>query len=262
MKENSEARGFNRDRLQRIDAALQADVDARKIPGAAVLIARRGEIAYWKAFGFRDREANVTMERNDIFRIASMTKPITSVALMMLAERGAVLLPDPVAKYLPEFAETKVGVEDNAGAGNQTLRLVPQVRPITIQDLLRHTAGFTYGFFGSSLIKTAYNEAGVFDLRNTNQEMTHKLAALPLVHQPGEVWDYGMSTDVVGRLVEVVSGKSLGEFFTEYIFAPLGMDETGFVLGPDKASRMAQPQVDLKSGARVPMTDHTVDWPW
>ncbi len=262
MKDNSEARGFNRDRLLRIDAALQAEVDARKMPGAVVLLARHGEIAYWKAFGYRDREANVSMERNDLFRIASMTKPITSVALMMLAERGAVLLPDPVAKYLPQFAETKVGIEDETAGDHRTLRLVPQVRPMTLQDLLRHTAGFTYGIFGASLIKTAYNEAKVFDVHNTNQEMVDKLASLPLVHHPGEVWDYSMSTDVVGRLVEVLSGKSLGDYFTENIFAPLGMNETGFLLASEKASRVAQPQVDLNTGARVPMTDHTVHWPW
>jgi CubicO group peptidase (beta-lactamase class C family) len=258
MNENSEARGFNRDRLQRINVALQADIDARKIPGAVVLIARHNEIAYWKAFGYRDRESNVTMQRDDLFRIASMTKPITSVAVMMLAERGAVLLADPIAKYLSEFAETKVGIVND----DATLRLVPQARPITIQDLLRHTAGLTYGLFGASPIKTAYNEASVFDLRNTNQQMVTKLAALPLAHQPGEVWDYSMCTDVLGRLVEVLSTKTLGDFFTEEILSPLAMHETAFLLDPSKASRMAQPQVDLKTNARIPMTDHTISWPW
>jgi CubicO group peptidase (beta-lactamase class C family) len=260
MVDNPKAEGFDHQRLQRIDEVLQADVDARKIPGAVVLLARRGEIAYWKAFGYRDREANVAMQRDDLFRIASMTKPVTSVAVMMLAERGKIFLPEPVAKYLPEFAETKVGVEEPGNDGG--LRLLPQERPMTVHDLLRHTAGLTYGLFGSSLVKTAYNDASVFDLRNTNEEMAKKLASLPLAHQPGRVWDYSMATDVLGRLVEVISGKPLSQFFAEEIFSPLEMDETGFLLDEGKAERMAQPQTDAQTGQRVPMTDHTIAWPW
>jgi CubicO group peptidase (beta-lactamase class C family) len=258
MEEDPEAKGFCRERLARLDSVLQADVDARKIPGAVVLLARDGEIAYWRAFGYRDREANVSMERDDLFRIASMTKPVTSVAAMMLAERGKIFLPEPVAKHLPEFAESKVA-EPN---GDGTPRMVAQARAMTVHDLLRHTAGLTYGRFGSSAVKRAYNEAGVFDLRITNEEMVRKLAALPLAHQPGRVWDYSMATDVLGRLVEVVSGKTLGEFFAEEIFTPLGLRETGFVLDKLLAARMAQPQTDVATGQRVPMTDHTLAWPW
>ena len=261
-EENPEAAGFDPARLRRIDDLLGADIETRRIPGAVVLLARRGVVAYWKAFGYRDREANVSMQRDDLFRMASMTKPVTSVAVMMLAERGLIFLPDPVSKYLPEFAEVRVGVEEPASNGPATLKLVPQQRPMTVHDLLRHTAGFTYGLFGSSLVKTAYNEAAVFDLRNTNEEMTRKLAAIPLAHQPGCVWDYSMATDVLGRIVEVVSGKSLGQFFRDEIFIPLGADETGFLLAPEKAPRMAQPQANAQTGQRFPMADHTVAWPW
>lgn len=261
-EDSPEAAGFDAARLGRIDDVLSADIEARKIPGAVVLLARRGALAYWKAFGYRDREANVSMQRDDIFRIASMTKPITSVAAMMLAERGRLFLPDPVSSYLPQFAETQVGIEESASNRPPALKLVSQQRPMTVHDLLRHTAGFTYGLFGSSLVKTAYNEAGVFDLRHTNEQMIGKLAALPLAHQPGCVWDYSMATDVLGRIVEVVSGKTLEQFFREEILVPLGANETGFVLAPEKASRMAQPQVNTQSGQRFPMADHTIPWPW
>lgn len=259
-EENPEAVGFDRRRLERIDDTLTADVAARKLPGAVVLLARRGKIFWWKAYGYRDREANISMQRDDLFRIASMTKPITSVAAMMLAERGELFLPKPLAHYLPEFERVQVGIEDQTNGGS--LRLVPPQRPITVHDLLRHTAGLTYGLFGDSLVKTAYNQAAVFDLRNSNEEMVRKLAALPLAHQPGRVWDYSMATDVLGRVVEVVSGKSLDCFFSEEIFGPLGIEETGFLLAPEKSCRMAQPQADRQTGQRVPMTDHTIAWPW
>lgn len=262
MEENPDAKGFDRKRLQRIDDVLQADVNSRRIPGAVVLLARYGQIAYWKPFGFRDRDTNVGMQRDDLFRIASMTKPVTSVGVMMLAERGRILLPEAVAKYLPDFAETRVGVEEPASSGRLVLRTLPQGRAMTVYDLLRHTAGLTYGLFGSSLVKTAYNDAGVFDLRNTNEEMVRKLGALPLAHQPGRLWDYSMATDVLGRLLEVVSGKSLGEFFAEEILRPLGLENTGFRLEKQNASRMAQPQSNAESGLRVPMTDHTTEWLW
>jgi CubicO group peptidase (beta-lactamase class C family) len=260
MIENPEAMGFSQERLRRIDAVLEADVDARTIPGAVVMLSRHGEVSYWKAFGYRDRDANVAMQRDDIFRIASMTKPITSVAAMMLAEEGKLLLPDPVSKYLPAFADIQVAVADTTDG--TSLRLVPPQRPMNVHDLLRHTAGLTYGLFGSSPVKTAYNEAGAFDLRNTNVEMAKKLAGLPLAHQPGQVWDYSMATDLLGRLIEVVADKSLGNFFQDRIFGSLGFVDTGFLLTEEKAKRMAQPQTDQQNGQVFPVTDHTVAWPW
>ncbi len=258
-EENPQAAGFDPRRLARLNDALAADVEARKIPGAVVLIERNGTLACWKAFGYRDREANVSMEPNDLFRIASMTKPITSVAVMMLAERGRLYLPEPVAGILPQFAATPVAVES---AADPALRTEQQGRPMTVHDLLRHTAGLTYGLFGASQVKTAYNQAGVFDLRITNAEMVDRLAAIPLAHQPGRVWDYSMATDVLGRIVEVVSGKTLDDFFRTEIFEPLGMAETGFVVSREFAARMAQPQVNPQAGQRFPMTDHTIEWPW
>ncbi len=258
-EENAQAAGFDPRRLARIDDALAADIDARKIPGAVVLIECNGSLAYWRAFGYRDREANVSMERNDLFRIASMTKPVTSVAVMMLAERGQLFLPEPVAVILPQFADTPVAVES---ACDSTARTERQVCPMTVHDLLRHTAGLTYGLFGSSAVKTAYNEAGVFDLRTTNAEMVDRLAAIPLAHQPGRVWDYSMATDVLGRIVEVVSGKNLSDFLRTEIFQPLGMAETGFVAAPELNARMAQPQMNSQTGQRVALADHSIEWPW
>ena len=262
IQQHGSGTGFDRDRLQRIDAVLHADVDAAKIPGAVVLLAWGGEISYCKAFGFRDRQAAAPMQRSDIFRIASMTKPVTSVAIMMLAERGQLFLAEPVAKVLPEFADLKVGVEETDSSGNKTLRLEPARRTMTVQDLLRHTAGLTYGFAGKSLVKTAYNEAGLFNMMHTNAEMVTLLSRMPLAHQPAAVWDYSMATDVLGHIVEVISGKSLERFFQEEIFSPLGMVDTGFLLPQEKAERMAQPHADSLTLLSTGMLDHTIAYPW
>ena len=253
----AEALGFDATRLERISATFKKEVDERRVPGAVVLIARAGKLVFEQAYGFSDREAGIAMRVDDVFRIASMTKPVTIVAALMLAEEGRLSLPDPVARYLPEFGGLKVGVEDHAGG----LTLVDAHQPMTVHDLMRHTAGLTYGLFGSSRVKTLYNEAGVFSLDNTNEEMCRKLSALPLSYQPGTTWDYGMGTDVLGRIVEVVSGQSLGAFFSERIFKPLGMADTGFTL-PHAAGRIAQPQADAKTGQRVPMADPLVAMPW
>ena len=190
--------GFDRERLARMDAAFQREVDEARLPGAVLLVAREGKVAHSAALGFADREAGVALKSDDVFRIASMTKPVTIVAALMLVEEGRLLLPDPVSRYLPEFAGLQVGVEDSAG----TLILSDQDQVMTVHDLMRHTCGLTYGLFGKSTIKTMYNAAMVFSLANTNAEMTTKLANLPLCYQPGTTWDYGMGTDVLGRIVE------------------------------------------------------------
>jgi CubicO group peptidase (beta-lactamase class C family) len=249
--------GVSQSRLSRLDAVLNADVDAGRIPGAVVAIYHRGELVHEKACGFRHRAANAAMRTSDIFRIASMTKPVTSLAAMMLAEEGKLLIPDPVANYLPELAGVQVGVERNG-----QLELVAPERLMTVHDLLRHTAGLTYGLFGQSQVKTAYNEAQVFNLTITNEEMSQRIAKLPLAAQPGTLWEYSMATDVLGRVVEVVSGESLGDFFQRHIFSPLGMHDSGFLLPSDKAARMAQPQADLVLGQAIPMADHTLPWAW
>ena len=248
--------GFSTERLNRVAKIFQADVDKGLIPGAVVLIARNGKVAYLEAFGFRDRDKKIPMSTDAIFQIASMTKPLTSVAIMMLVEEGKIQLNEPISLYLPEFKGVQVGVEKvNAAAGNPELTLEPVQREMTIQDLLRHTSGITYGTFGKSLVKQRYNEANLFDRNQTLAEFVSKLAKLPLAHQPGTIWDYGMSTDVLGRVIEVVSGETLDQFIGERITKPLGLSDTGFYVEPDKSDRIAEPQIDPATGKRPPIAD-------
>jgi CubicO group peptidase (beta-lactamase class C family) len=194
-----------------------------------------------------------------IFRIASMTKPFTSVATMMLAEEGKLLITDPVARYIPEFAGLKVAV-DSDDASAKTLKTEPPRREMTVQDLLRHTSGLTYAHLTGPLLKQAYEDANVVDERQSNAEMAGKLSRLPLAYQPGTTWQYGMSTDVLGRVVEVASGVELDRFIAERICKPLGLANTRF--GPIDATRSAQPQIDPASGKRPPMRDTAIrpDW--
>ena len=237
-----ESVGLSSSRLQRLTETFTADTRDAKIAGAVVLVVRNGKVAYHEAFGFRDRTQQAPMSKDAIFRIASMTKPVTAVAALMLAEQGKLQLIDPASKYLPELKSPKVGTEIVDAAGNRTLQLVPARREITVQDLLRHTSGFTYGPFGDSLVQRAYRAANTMDDQQTNAEMLAKLAGLPLAYQPGTMFEYGMSTDVVGRLVEVLSNKDLEQFFSERISKPLGMTATGFRLDPQQVSRLAEPQ--------------------
>ena len=248
-----EKRAAVSDRLTRIDDTFNADVAKGTIPGAVALIARQGKLAYLEAFGFRDREKQLPMATDSIFRIASMTKPMVSAAIMMLAEEGRLRLVNPISTYLPELKNLQVGVEVTGADGKPQLRLAPASREMTVQDLLRHTSGLTYGQFGDSLVKQAYREANVFDPNQTNAEFVAKLSQLPLQHQPGEVWDYSMSTDVLGRLVEVISGMDLDAFIEMRITAPLGMHDTGFMVVKEKAHRIAEPQIDPATGKRPAM---------
>ncbi len=247
-------RGLVSERLARIKALFEADVARGTIPGAVALIARHGKLAYLEGFGFRDREKNLPMMSDAIFRIASMTKPMVSVSIMMLVEEGKIRLVNAVSTYLPELAGLKVGVEYAGGSGGPELKLVEAKREMSVQDLLRHTSGVTYGQFGDSLVKKAYRDANVFDPNQSTAEFITKLSKLPLANQPGEVWDYSMSTDVLGRIVEVVSGMALDAFIAERITGPLGMHDTGFSVAKDKAGRVAEPQNDPATGKRPPMT--------
>ena len=240
-------------RTARIAANFNSDVERGTIPGAVALIARRGKLAYLDTFGFRDREKNVPMTTDSIFRIASMTKPMVSCAVMMLAEEGRVRLVNPISTYLPELKNLQVGVEATDADGNRTLRLEPVKREMTVQDLLRHTSGITYGQFGDSLVKVAYRAANMMDSAQTTAGFITKLSKLPLQYQPGEMWDYGMSTDVLGRLVEVESGMALDAFIAARITGPLGMRDTGFVVRESEAARIAEAQADPKTGERPPM---------
>jgi CubicO group peptidase (beta-lactamase class C family) len=251
--------GLSSARLNRLTDVLKADTEKGVVPGAVVLVARRGKIACMDALGYRDREAGAAMAPDTVFRIASMTKPFTSVAAMMLAEEGKLLIADPVARYIPEFADLKVAV-DSDEASAKTLKTEPMRRAMTVQDLLRHTSGLTYGHLAGPLVKQAYESANVADEKQNNAEMAAKLGQVPLAYQPGTTWQYGMSTDVLGRVVEVAGGMELDRFIAERICKPLGLADTQF--GPIDAARSAQPQIDPASGKRPPMRDTSVRPNW
>jgi len=235
--------GLSAERLDKIKQMLADDSAKGTIPGAVFLIARHGKIAAFDAVGVQDPGTKAPMTTDSIFRIYSMSKAITTVTAMTLFEEGKFTLSDPVARYIPQFAQMKVGVEkaDPAG-GKPTLELTPARRPITIQDLMRHTSGITYGFFGNSLVKHAYVEAGVMKGDFTNAEFAERIAKLPLHYQPGTTWDYSHSTDILGRVVEVASGMSLYQYEKQRILDPLGMKDTNFyVTDAAKQSRIAEP---------------------
>jgi CubicO group peptidase (beta-lactamase class C family) len=205
--------GFSPERPERVTRFFQAEVDKKAIPEATVLVARDGKVVYEQAIGFEDREKSITMKADAIFRMASMTKPITSVAVMMLAEEGKIDLLGPVSQYLPEFKDVKVGVQKtDASTGQTTLVLEDVKRPMTVQDLLRHASGLVYGPFENTLVHQAYNQANLFDRSQTLAEFVARLAKLPLAHQPGTVWEYSMSTDVLGRIVEAASAMPFDQF--------------------------------------------------
>ncbi|WP_018315239.1 serine hydrolase [Cupriavidus sp. UYPR2.512] len=238
-----EEAGLSARRLQAISSVLNADVDRRKIPGAVVLVARKGRIAWFEAFGFEHADAPTRpMQRHSVFRIAAMTRPVVGVAALILMEEGRLALNDPVAHYIPEFARVQVGVETvDANTGGRRLALEPVRRAMTVHDLFRHTSGLTYGQFGDSLVQRQYRENGLMDPRQSNAEMVAKLAALPLQCQPGEVFEYGMSTDVLGRIIEIVSGMDLDRFVAERVTQPLGMHATGFRLIRQDGAGLALP---------------------
>jgi CubicO group peptidase (beta-lactamase class C family) len=235
------AAGFLREKLQRVGDYIRNEVAAGKIPGAVILIQQHGHPVYFESFGLRDVESRRPMTTDSIFRLYSMSKAITSVAAMMLFDDGKLRLDDPLSKYIPAFAETKVGVEKPDGK----LVLEPLQRPITIEDLLRHTSGITYGFYGDSAVRKIYANSGLFDGDFDNAAFAERLAKLPLADQPGTRWDYGHSTDVLGRVIEVVSGLSLFRFEKERLLGPLGMNETGFfVADAAQRPRIAEPLPD------------------
>jgi CubicO group peptidase (beta-lactamase class C family) len=199
------------------------------------------------------------MAPDTIFRIASMTKPFTSVAAMMLAEEGKLLIADPVSRYLPEFSDLKVAI-DSDDASAKALKTEPAHREVTVQDLLRHTSGLTYGHLTGTLLRKAYDAANILDEKLTNAEMVARLGKLPLAYQPGTTWQYGASTDVLGRVVEAVSGMDLDRFIADRICKPLGLVDTSF--GPIDDARAAQPQIDPATGKRPPMRNIAVRPKW
>jgi len=231
-----ESLGFSRARLQRLSDAFRREIDKGTIPGATIVVARRGQIGWFDALGKQNPEGSAPMARDTIFRIFSMTKPIVSVGIMMLVEEGHILLDEPLAKFIPEFADQKVGVE-NGGK----LDLVALKRPITIQDLLRHTSGITYEHTGNGLVQQLYQQSRVRSRKISNAEHAALVASMPLICQPGAEWNYSRSTDILGRLIEVVSGKALGAFLNQRILAPLQITETAFHTGAENAHRLAEP---------------------
>jgi CubicO group peptidase (beta-lactamase class C family) len=228
------------EKLSAIDDFIKGEIAAGRIPGAVVLIQRHGVPVYLRSFGMRDVDKATPMTEDTIFPIHSVTKTITSIAAMMLVERGKIALTDPVSKYIPSFAGMKVGVERKDDAGRTVLDLVPLRRPINIEDLLLHTSGITYGFYGEGLVKAAYN--GIYLGDFDNAEFAERIAKLPLAEQPRTLWDYGHSIDILGRIIEVVSGQSLYQFEKANLLDPLGMKTTKFFLtDPAERARYAQP---------------------
>jgi CubicO group peptidase (beta-lactamase class C family) len=226
--------GLSRPALTRLSEAMGREIAAGRACGVSTLVARHGRVAYSERFGSL-RPGGPPMPDDAIFRIYSMTKPIACVAAMTLVEEGRLVLSDPVAKYLPAFAAMKVGVE-HEGA----LELVPAKRPIAIHDLMRHTSGLTYGFTGATAVQRLVTEADIINVSKPTAQQIDRLAALPLLRQPGEAWEYGLSTDVLGHVLEVVSGKSLGDVLAERVLRPLGMIDTAFYTPPAKRDRLVE----------------------
>jgi CubicO group peptidase (beta-lactamase class C family) len=235
--------GLCPERTQRLMDVLRREVDSGRLPGAVAMVARRGQIALLEAVGLQDPGKGTPMQTDSIFRIYSMTKPLVSVAVMMLFERGQLLLSDPVSRWLPEYANQQVATASG---------LEPVRQGATVQDLLRHTAGLTYEFLGTSSVQQQYGQVNIASRERSNAEFSQTLAALPLQFQPGTVWAYSRATDVLGRLVEVVSGQALGAFLQAEIFDPLGMVDTGFAVPPEHHHRIAEPFAHDPDGG-VPM---------
>jgi CubicO group peptidase (beta-lactamase class C family) len=243
--------GLSSARLARLGEVLRAEIERGRVPGAVALIARRGRVGYFESFGARDPVSGAPMTKDAIFRIYSMTKPITSVAAMMLWEEGRFLLGDSIADYLPEFSNLEVAVVRGAA-----VERVPADRAITIQDLLRHTSGLTYEFRGSGPVHKMYMSAKVYSRSLSAADQVATLAKMPLLHQPGTQWEYSRATDVVGRLIEVLSGMPLGEFFERRILRPLGMSDTAFHVPSENHSRIAEAFAkDPDSGGKVQLLE-------
>ncbi len=254
--------GLSVERLDRIGQTMQQHITENRVAGAIGLIARRGKIGYFETWGMMDKEASKPMRKDAIFRIYSMTKAVTGVATMILYEEGRFFLTEPVSKYLPELGGMKVAVEKTDGAGKRVLsHTVPAEREITIRDLLRHTSGMNYQGPRDEKGDPMFVKAGVMSPTITIEEAVKRMSKVPLVHQPGTIWDYSVSQDVLGRLVEVVAGKTLDRFFEERIFKPLGMVDTGFHVPQEKWDRLAalytpNPDKTIKRHAGLPQESY------
>ena len=256
-----ESLGFSSERLARIGPAIKAEIERGQYPGAVILLARKGHIVYFESAGQLDPATGKAMPKDAIFRLYSMTKPYTSVAAMMLVEEGRLRLTDPVSKYIPSFAKLEVSVPTTDPAtGNVRYTNVATDREITIQDLLRHTSGLVYaGFTAHPKVKELYMKEGVDWKDVTPAEQIERLGKVPLAHQPGTAFEYGLSVDVLGRVIEVISGMPLGQFIQERIFVPLKMADSSFLVPKEKLSRLAQPFAkDPATGSPINLLDVTV----
>lgn len=241
--------GMSSERLAKITPFFQKKVDDGNIAGAQMLVARRGEVVHFSSVGFQDKEKGKPLDENTLFRIYSMTKPITAVAMMMLYEEGKFQLTDPLHKYIPEFKDLVVYAGEDAD-GNMTTE--PLKRAPTIQDLMRHTAGFTYGLFSDTAIDKLYRDADVLKADSSLDTMIAKVSQFPLLYQPGEKWVYSIGVDIQGYLIEKISGQSFPDFLQERLFTPLGMADTSFWVEGDKAARLMVTYTHDKEGNLVP----------
>lgn len=249
---NPEKVGLSSDRLQRLMAALQREVDMKRLPGAVAVVARHGKTALFESVGQLNPASGEAMHRDARFRIYSMTKPIVSVAAMMLVEEGRLMLADAVARHLPEFAGQQVA---DAGA-----ELQPVQRDATVHDLLRHTAGMTYEFLGSGPVQRQYAQLRLGSRDRSLADFTRSLASLPLLFQPASVFEYSRATDVLGRVIEVVSGQSLQDFLSERVFGPLRMPDTSFTVPPEFHGHIAEPFArDPDGGLQMKVIDVRTD---
>jgi CubicO group peptidase (beta-lactamase class C family) len=252
--------GLSKERLARIGQVLNGQIEMRSFPGAVALVARKGRVAYFEAVGQLDPKTGSPMSKDAIFRLYSMTKPFTSVAAMILVEEGRLRLTDPVGTYLPKLLKLDVAQQGTDSSGKATYTVVPSERPVTVYDLMRHTSGLVYaGSTRNEYVKDLYAKENVGWSGVTPAEQLEALAKVPLARQPGTMWEYGLSTDVVGRVVESVSGMPLGRFLDERLFRPLGMKDTTFLVPPEKVKRLAQPlAVDRATGKPITLHDVTV----
>ena len=262
-----ESLGMSGQRLARIGEAFKKEIDQGKLPGAVLVVARKGKVVYSEAVGFQDKEAGKPIAKDSIFRIYSMTKPLVSVAAMMLVEDGRVQLTDPVSKFLPAMKSMNVSVaKTDAEYAKIIYSLVPADREMTVQDLLRHTAGLAYGEITQNApVKEALAKAGIYkstidyDVRDlAPAEQVDRVSKVPLAHQPGTVWEYSLASDVLGRVVEAASGERLADFLDKRLFKPLKMNDTGFWVAQDKINRLARPlPTDISSGKPNNLIDVT-----
>ncbi len=249
--------GLSSPRLALIGATVEAWIAKKEIPGAVTMVARKGKLAYVHVAGWRDSAAQDPLREDAVFRLYSMTKPIVSIAAMQLVEDGRLALNEPVHKYIPEFKDMKVATESVDAAGNAVMTLAPAKRPITVQDLLRHTSGITYGppLQTRTQVQKLYAEAGIWSQKWVLADFARAMAKLPLMAEPGTYWEYGHNTDILGRVVEVAAGKPLDAVLAERILQPLGMKDTAFQVRAGELNRLAQPQPDPYTGQTPELLD-------